>query len=144
MKKVVCYLSVIFLFSCAGKNIKNAQANSSSNSFEIIYQNSNSSIPKKSYRVIRNVEDFRAFFISMKEEKIPNIDFSNSNVLLLNMGKKNTGGYSVVPEKIIEDNGKLIMMIKETYPKKGDMVTMAVTNPVCIVKINSKKEILIK
>ena len=30
-------------------------------------------------------------------------------------------------------------MIKETYPKKGDMVTMAVTNPVCVVKINSKK-----
>lgn len=143
MKKLVS-LSLLLLFACGGTPKEGFQGKNVSDDFEIIYQSIFSGVPVKSYRVIRNSEDYRAFFISMKEDKIPEIDFEKSNVLVLNMGKKNTGGYNVFPEKMIDDGQKLIMIIKEMYPKKGDMVTMSLTSPVCIVKINSKKEILIK
>lgn len=138
------YISLFFLFSCGGTPKEGFQDKNVSDEFEIIYQSEFSGVPIKSYRVIRNIEDFRAFFISIKEDKVPKIDFLKANVLVLNMGKKSTGGYNVFPEKLIDDGNKLIMVLKEIYPKEGEMVTMAFTSPICIVKINSKKDIIIK
>ncbi|MGH2667424.1 protease complex subunit PrcB family protein [Flavobacterium sp.] len=144
MKKTVCYLLFLSLMACGSNSLKNAEAKNSSGNFEVIYRSIYSGLPQKTYRVIRNNEDFRAFFISMKEDKVPEVNFETSNVLILNMGRKNTGGYDVFPEKMIDDGNKVIMIIKEVFPQKGDMVTTALTSPICIVKINSKKEIIIK
>lgn len=144
MKKIgYCFL-FLSLIACKGTSFPNSEARSASNSFEIIYKSNFSGVPQKTYRVIRNKEDFRAFFISMKEDKIPEVNFDISNVLILNMGQKKTGGYDVMPEKMVDDKDKLIVVIKEIYPRKGSMVTMGMTSPVCIAKINSKKNIVLE
>lgn len=143
MSKLIC-LSLLFLLGCGSTPKEGFQNKDASKEFEILYQSPINGAPVKSYRVVRNIEDYRAFFISIKEDNIPEIDFKKANVLILNMGQKNTGGYNVAPEKMIDDGKKLIMILKETYPKKGDMVTMSLTSPVCIVKINSKKDIVIR
>lgn len=153
MRKVIYSFSILLLISCGGKNVKEFEdkkvsnefeSKKSSNEFEIIYHNNSNGVPEKSYRLIRNIEDFRAFSLSINLKEIPKVDFEKSNVLILNMGQKNTGGYDVSLEKMIPENDKLVAIIKETSPKKGDMVTMAITSPICIVKINSKKEVVIK
>jgi hypothetical protein len=143
MKKLAC-LSLLFLFACGSAPKESLQSKKVAENFEIIYQSNFNGVSEKSYHIIRNNEDFKALFISMKEEKIPEIDFSNSNVVVLNMGKQNTGGYDVLPERMENDGKKLILYIKEIHPEKGAMVTMSETSPICIVKINSKKEISIK
>lgn len=135
-------LSVLVFFCCSlqkNKNVKDV-----SNLYKIIYKSDYTGSAKKSFRIIRNEDDYRVYFIGLKEQKVPEVDFKKSNILVLNLGRKPSGGYSVIPEKLIQDGEKLILMIKENSPKKGELVTTALTNPVCVLKIDSKKDLIIK
>ena len=107
MSKLVL-VSMLFLFSCGGNSKKNFQEDKVSGEFEVIYQNDYTGTPEKSYRVVTNNEDYKAFFMEMKVDEVPEVNFENSNVLILNMGSKTTGGYSVSPEKMTDDGEKLI------------------------------------
>jgi hypothetical protein len=77
-------------------------------------------------------------------KKINLNDIQNSNFIILNMGEKTSGGYAIGIENVVETDKNIIITIKETIPKSGSMMTQAFTNPYCIVRINSKKEIIIK
>jgi N-acetyl-alpha-D-glucosaminyl L-malate synthase BshA len=70
-------------------------------------------------------------------------DIKTANFILVNLGEKNNGGYGVEVESVVEEADKVIVTIKEIEPKKGN-VTMAITNPYAVIKINSKKPIEIK
>lgn len=70
------------------------------------------------------------------------IDFSKQTVLIAIDSKRNTGGFSIAISKKIEKEGKLQVTITSEGPKPTDMVTMALTQPIHIVKINkTNKEI---
>ena len=60
------------------------------------------------------------------------------------MGEKPTGGYKIGVESVVETDKNIIITVKETIPEPNAMVTQVMTYPYCIVKINSKKEIIIK
>jgi hypothetical protein len=44
----------------------------------------------------------------------------------------------------VETKENIIINVKESSPEPGSMVTQVITYPFCVVKINSKKEIIIK
>jgi hypothetical protein len=60
------------------------------------------------------------------------------------MGEKATGGYSIGVESVVETVKNIIITVKDNNPKPGDMVSQVITYPFCVVKINSKKDIIIK
>lgn len=78
----------------------------------------------------------------------PQIDFEKETVIAVFMGIKNTGGYLIEIEKIVDEPappgvrceaqtrcvGKVVIYMKETKPKPGEMVTEALTQPYNIVK----------
>jgi hypothetical protein len=76
--------------------------------------------------------------------KISTTDVQKSNFVILNMGEKNSGGYEITIDKVEETANNIIISVKESGPEPGAMVTQALTNPFCVVKINSKKEIIFK
>ena len=76
------------------------------------------------------------------KNKISVNDVQNSNFIILNMGEKFTGGYSIGVESVVETEKNIVIKVKETVPKEGAMVTQAITYPFCVVKINSKKDII--
>ena len=78
------------------------------------------------------------------KNKITAIDVQRSNFVILNMGEKSTGGYSIAVESVQETEKNIIINVKESSPEPDAMVTQGVTYPFCVVKINSKKEIIIK
>lgn len=78
------------------------------------------------------------------KNKIHSNDIQTSNFIVLNMGEKTTAGYQIGVESAVETDKNIILTIKETVPEPNTMVSQVVTNPYCIVKINSKKEIIIK
>ncbi len=71
------------------------------------------------------------------------IDFSKQIVLVAVDSKRNTGGFSIEISKTVKKESKLHVTILSEGPKPTDMVTMALTQPIHIVKINkTSKEIV--
>ena len=61
--------------------------------------------------------------------------------MLLNMGEKSSGGYEISVKNVKLTKDKVLVYIDKKQPKAGENVTMAMTYPFCLVKINSKKPI---
>ena len=78
---------------------------------------------------------------NLKNKINPN-DIQTSNFLVLNMGEKTSGGYSIGIDNVVETDKNIVITIKEISPEPGSMVTQAFTNHFCVVKINSKKDII--
>jgi hypothetical protein len=76
------------------------------------------------------------------KKSIKPTDLQSSNFVILNMGQKSSGGYNINVESVVETPTQIIIKVKEIAPKPDGMVTQAMTNPFCVVKINSKKEII--
>ena len=93
-----------------------------------------SDIFQKEFKMLLNDADLK--------KKIKAADIYTCNFLLLNMGTKSSGGYYFTIENIEEMENDIIITIKENEPK--GMATSVMTNPLAIVKINSKKNIIIK
>jgi hypothetical protein len=142
MKKIAL-LSGIFLFAC------NATSKLDSNDFSVILQGEYGGKEEKTHELITNNNDFinaiESFPITEEElSKLISIDFSQHNAIIVHAGQKNNGGYSITIDKI-EMNGKeLLVYVKESGPKIGENVTMALTNPYCLATIPKTKKVTIK
>ncbi|RZJ34286.1 MAG: protease complex subunit PrcB family protein [Flavobacterium sp.] len=76
--------------------------------------------------------------------KIKADDIKTANFLVLNMGEKTSGGYSITVDNVVETADKIIVTVHENEPAKGSMTTSAITYPYTVVRINSKKPIEVK
>lgn len=77
-------------------------------------------------------------------KKIDDDDIRTANFVILNMGEKTSGGYSIEIDSVIEEADKIIIKVKEVKPAEGSMTTSVMTYPFAVVKINSKKKIEIQ
>jgi hypothetical protein len=70
------------------------------------------------------------------------IDFSENTVLLISMGQRMTGGFTVQVKTIIEKANKIIAMVEFIAPGKNCITFQAVTYPQLLVMIpQTNKEI---
>jgi len=141
MKKVVFALLTVFLVSCSS-SIKPTERNSL---FEVLTQQADGGA---SIRFFEILSESKEIAMLQNDEKLKNKihpnDIQTSNFVVLNMGEKPTGGYKIGVESVLETDKNIIITVKETIPEPNAMVTQVMTYPYCIVKINSKKEIIIK
>lgn len=100
---------------------------------------------KKENLVIKSERDWKTF---LEKTEVANlidnlIDFSKDMVVIAIDSEKSTGGFSIEISKIKEEKSKLLVTIESKEPKPLDMVTMALTQPIHIVKIpKTKKDIV--
>lgn len=133
MKKLVVLFSVVMLFSCSStKSTKDV-------SFQVLTDSGYRGKQTESYEVIDNHQDLKKLYDTVKDDLIPNVDFAKSRVVALFMGEKNTGGYAIGIESVRQEKGKVIVKIKKSYP--DGMVTMALTQPYVIAKIDTVRKI---
>lgn len=141
MKKVVFALLTVFLVSCSS-SIKPTERNSL---FEVLTQQADGGA---SIRFFEILSESKEIAMLQNDEKLKNKihpnDIQTSNFVVLNMGEKATGGYKIGVESVVETDKNIIITVKETIPEPNAMVAQVMTYPYCIVKINSKKEIIIK
>lgn len=76
--------------------------------------------------------------------KISRADIKTSNFVILNMGEKRSGGYAIGVDRVEETPENIIVYVKETGPGPEEMVTTVISYPYAVVKINSKKPIIIE
>lgn len=71
------------------------------------------------------------------------VDFSSSKVLIVDMGQRITGGYSVDVTSIEIHPGNVRANVVLTVPGAGCIVTEALTNPFMFVEVGTRQEILV-
>lgn len=140
MKKIIAFFIIsIVLFSCASKT-NNADKLIL---YEILKQEEHGGANFKFFEIISEPKEFKMLLNDADlKKKIKAADIYTCNFLLLNMGTKSSGGYYFIIETIEEMENDIIITIKENGPK--GIATSVMTNPLAIVKINSKKNIIIK
>ena len=140
MNKIVPFV-VILLLSCTTP--KPVVLNTS---FSTIYKNSNGGAENAGYLHITNNEDYIKFIETLKIDesefnKLVTINFKENDVVVLNQGQKTSGGYAIDVAQINWENETLLIKKLETFPTKGEMVTMVLTSPYCITIIPKTKSI---
>ncbi|MEZ4837541.1 protease complex subunit PrcB family protein [Flavobacterium sp.] len=140
MKKIITTITVcVVLFSCSTQK----NSNEKPPLYEILKQSEQGGANFRFFEIISEQKEFKMLLNDPDlKNKVKATDIQTSNFLLLNMGEKNYGGYSFSIENIEETENDIIIAIKENGPK--GLATTVMTYPICIVKINSKKNIIIQ
>lgn len=106
--------------------------------------NSASGTPtQKQIRVISSQAEYAAALANYTSATPESLDFTQGKVLLIDMGTRNTGGYSVAVARAYDAGEWVQTEIHLVFPGAGCVVTQALTNPYQFVFIPSHKEILI-
>jgi len=110
--------------------------------YDVLVQEFTGGIATKEFRVIDKFEDLNDLYNTINASRepgieIPEIDFTTQSVLCLFMGEYTSGGYAISIDHIKKSQDAVIVYYVETKPIPDDMVTMSITQPFCIVKINS-------
>lgn len=142
MKKIPVLFAALFLVSCGTSSIKSSDKKPL---FEVLTQQSDGGASIRFFEILSEPNEIKMLQNdeNLKNKISPN-DVQNSNFIVLNMGEKTSGGYKIGIDTAVETEKNIIITVKETLPEPGSMVSQAFTNPFCVVKINSKKEIIIK
>ena len=141
MKKNVLLFLAALLFSCSSTNTISDKRPL----FEVLTQQSDGGASIRFFEILSEPNEIKMLQSDENlKNKISSNDVQTSNFVVLNMGEKTTGGYKIGIENVVETDKNIIITVKETIPEPGGMVTQVFTNPFCVVRINSKKEIIFK
>lgn len=140
MKKVISVLAVFVLISCGAKKTSDAKA-----LYEVLTTQTDGGGNIRFFEILTEPNEIKMLVNDpLLADKMKQPDIDNSNYVILNMGEKNTGGYSIGVEKVEETDKNIIITVKENSPAPDAMTMQVITYPYTVVKIHSKKEIIIK
>lgn len=93
-------------------------------------------------RVITSLAEYRAFFANsnVTVHVQPRVDFSSEDLLVAAMGMRSSGGYDITISRVELmtggfTGGHAFVDVVERTPAPGQMVTMALTSPIHVVKV---------
>lgn len=135
---LICLLAITLL-SC---NTKRTATNGEE--FTILAQNGYGGRDTESHELVKNEQQFLALCKELNIETIPQVDFTKNNVVAVFMGQKRSGGYSITVEKVVVDGNTAQVLVKNTLPEQGAMVTMALTAPYCVAAIPKTDKVTVK
>jgi len=106
-------------------------------------QTNNGTYTQKQSKVIVSQSDYDQELLVYTGTRPASIDFSTGKILLVDMGGRNTGGYSIKVTSIEVNENNVVANVNLMIPGKNCLVTMALTNPYQFVFIPTRKEVLI-
>ena len=140
MKKIAACFAVLVLASCASTP-KTAAVKPL---YEVLTEQSDGGGNIRFYEILTEANEIKMLQSDGKlKKKIAPGDVKTSNFIVLNMGEKKSGGYLIKVKSVEETADKIIVTVADQEPK-GDVAATEVSYPYTIVKINSKKAIVIK
>lgn len=140
MKKIAVLFLIVIAASCASTADKGNKP-----LYEVLTQQSTGGAQVRFFEILTEAREIKMLENDENlKRKIKDGDINTSNFIILNLGEKNSGGYSIGIDKVEEKADKIIVTVKETGPGSGEMAASMMSYPYAIVKINSKKPIEIK
>ena len=141
--KTATFLFVIFFLVACGATVSKVGVKRPL--YEVLTQQSDGGGNIRFYEILTEPNEIKMLQNDTNlRNKITAIDVQKSNFVIFNMGEKSSDGYAIAIESVVETDKSIIINVKESSPEPGVIVTQGITYPFCVVKINSKKEILIK
>ena len=140
--KTLFTLMIISLFAC--NSSKKTTDGAPSSDYEILYQQAYGGQSERHYQVIKTKEDYqkalaKGAITEDQKNELAKVDFGQYVVAVLHAGTKNTGGYDIGVASVRVDGETTYVVVDETGPKPGENVTMALTNPYCIVLLDKNE-----
>lgn len=145
----IVFSSVLFSCKNANKVISNDALEKKQSSkteemqsenYVILNQSSYGGLKQYENRVIKSEDELKEVYNDINSKRspaldIPVINFSKETVVAIFIGEKNTGGYSIQIESVTDLDNQIKVIFKEATAKPGENVSMALTQPYCIIKI---------
>ena len=143
MKKLIIFFTALLLFSCS--TTKSVVENTL---YEVLSFSNDGGANIKFYEILNEPNEIKMLFSDPNlKKKIKTDDIQKCNFIILNMGPLPEGNYNIIIDKVAETDSNIIVTIKEIKPATVEANPSIQTNfvyPYCVVKINSKKPIIIK
>ena len=141
MRKIVFIILVLGLYSCVSKKINSNEKPL----YEVLLQQNYGGASIRFFEILSESNEILMLQKDVKlKNRISSTDINTSNFVIMNMGEKSTLGYRIEIQSVVETDKNIIITTKEIAPIPGSIVIQQITNPYCVVKINSKKEIVFK
>lgn len=110
--------------------------------FQTIEQRAMSGIDNKEEHIVSDDKQWATLWakVHSNQSPVPNmqaVNFNKEQVLAVFMGQKNSGGYGIEIKRVIDTGKKIVVVVEEITPPEGAIVTMALTQPFHIVKIEN-------
>lgn len=113
--------------------------------FEVLRHAINGGKETQSFDVISNQDQLNNLNALISKDFYPKpkalqANFKEETIASLSLGQKNSGGFDISVEKVIETSSEITVYYNLKGPKPTDMVTMALTEPYCVIKFVNKKK----
>lgn len=142
MKKALILFSLLFLISCSTSH----KTVESKPLYEILTSQEDGGATIRFFEILSEEREIKMLQNDeFLKNKINADDTKTANFVILNMGEKTTLGYSISVQNVEETTSKIIITTKDNEPKSKRVEEKEVFYyPYTIVKVNSKKEIVIQ
>ncbi len=141
MRKLIVFALTLVLFGCGAGRDKSAKAPL----FTILKQSGTGGAQIEFYEIISDGKEFELLKNDPElKRKISKSNVDQSTFVVLSAGEKPTGGYGITVVDVKEKSTEIEVFVQKTKPAADSFVTMAITYPICIVQINSKKPLVFK
>lgn len=142
MKKVVLLLFSLLLFSCGASAPKATEKNAL---YEVLSEQADGGATIRFFEILSTEKEIAMLLNDEQlKNKIKPSDIQTSNFIVVNLGEKTSAGTKIQIENVVETDKNIVITIKETETQSASTVVQEITTPFSVVKINSKKEIIIK
>lgn len=136
MKKIILLLFTIIF--CACSSVKPPK--SSFASYDILYSREQDGATFQFYEIITEESEFQMLLKDpIISPYLNKSDIQTCNFILVNLGEKSSGGWTIKVEKVKIVKDKVEVVIKEIPPK--GIATTVMTTPNFVLRIKSKKPI---
>ncbi len=114
--------------------------------FETVLKTTSLGSETEGTKVVQDKKELESFEVANGNDipkELLEVNFDKHTLIMVMLGMKNTGGFDIEIDKIIETTDKITVFYKETNPSKDAMLTMALTYPMQAVTIEkTNKEIV--
>jgi PrcB C-terminal len=85
--------------------------------------------------VIRDANAWVEFWSELGVGERPDVDFSHDIVVAVAAGQRQTGGYEIAVDRVVDNGGELTAEVVETTPGPNCITTQSLTQPVDVVVV---------
>ncbi len=144
MRNIILLCTILSLSGCVeNSNAESPLPETEAQQLKQGFYTNSGTYTKKQLKIITSQADYNEELANYTSDVPAEIDFDKGRVLLMDMGQRNTGGYSIGLDSIDVFEAHITANVNLSKPGQNCVVTQALTNPYQFVYIPTEREVLV-